>query len=77
MKIYMDVGRNELKGIPAEIKDCFVKDFVFELNNFYSYLIGTGFHNNELKLVIDDNGEHTHTAVAARFPDAFLWLYEK
>jgi predicted alpha/beta superfamily hydrolase len=75
MKIYMDVGRKESKDLPSEIKEYFVADLVHELKAFYTFLISVGFNENELMLIIDDNGTHSISSVAGRFPNAFLWLF--
>jgi hypothetical protein len=77
MKIYMDVGRNEHQGLPPEIKEYFVKDLVKGINNFRNQLINFGFGESELKLVIDETGNHSVSEAAKRFPGAFLWLFEK
>jgi alpha-glucosidase len=75
MKIYMDVGKKEADGVPTEIKQHFVSDFVQEIENFYDILILNGFNKAELMLTIDEQGEHNISAVARRFSQAFLWLY--
>lgn len=76
MKIYMDVGKKEKAGLPPEIKEHFVDNLVEELKSFYTFLLNSEFDESELMLVIDDTGEHSISAIAQRFPNAFLWLYE-
>lgn len=75
MKIYMDVGKKETTGLPLSIKEYFVADFAQELVGFYKFLIESGFKEAELMLKIDEQGEHLVSAVAGRFPQAFLWLF--
>ncbi len=76
MKIYMDLGRKERAGLPLEIKDYFAEDLEYEIKTFYNFLLSAGFNENELMLTIDDTGEHSISAVAVRFPNAYLWLFE-
>lgn len=75
MNIYMDVGRKERDGLPVEIKEHFVDDLVHELKAFYTFLISAGFTENELMLMIDEDGIHSISSVAKRFSNAFLWLF--
>lgn len=75
MKIYIDVGKMEMQGLPEEIRGEFVEDFENALRTFYNRLKDYGFGKRELKYYIDENGEHSLTDVSRRLPDALLWLY--
>lgn len=75
MKIYMDVGTMERQGLPEEIQQEFVEDFINALSSFSNKLMQFGFDQSEVIYNIDENGEHTLTDAARRLPDALCWLY--
>lgn len=64
MLIYLDVG--ELEG----------QDMVDDTNGVYDKLLEIGFSQDELKKVLDEDGQHNEAFWRERFPDAFLWLFE-
>jgi predicted alpha/beta superfamily hydrolase len=65
MKIYTDIGRKEMPGgVKAHQK-------------LHRLLQKKGFSQQELKLVIDEDGQHKEKYWSQRFPEAFLWLFEK
>jgi enterochelin esterase-like enzyme len=76
MKIYMDLGTEEEKDFPREIRKYFVPDFTVGLYKLQNFMLGKGFEESELKVKVG-TGTHSISAVASRFSTAFLWLYDE
>ncbi|WP_018247978.1 alpha/beta hydrolase [Orenia marismortui] len=71
MKIYLYVGGQEVGGNLEQSK--FFRNNVV---SFYNLLQQIGFKKDDLKLVIDEEGNHYENYWAKYFPKAYLWLFE-
>jgi metallo-beta-lactamase class B len=62
--IYLDMG--QLEG----------QDAVNDMEDVYNKLLLMGYTQDQINMVIDEDGQHSETYWRERFPSAFLWLYE-
>ena len=71
MRIYMDLGTHEMEG-EKEVTG----DYEWSTEWCCELLIKQGFAEDEIMLFQAQDGEHSEADWAARFPAAYLWLYE-